>query len=127
MKTLYIGSINEFSGKGMLAMVLAMRLKSEEYKVGYIKPLGKCTSSCDGIPEDEDAALMKQALGLDDALRDLCPVTMTQDIFIKALQGADLRLEEKVTSAFRKVSQGKDIMLVEGTDTMYDGTYLDIA
>src|SRR4030065_822904 len=100
MKTLYIGSINEFSGKGMIAMVLAMRLKAEGYKVGYMKPLGKCTSSCDGIPEDEDAVLMREAPGLDDALNDLCPVTMTQDIFIKSLRGADLKLEEKVTDAF---------------------------
>ena len=127
MKTLYIGSINEFSGKGMLAMVLAMRLKAEGYKVGYMKPLGKCTSSCDGIPEDEDAVLMKEELGLDDALNDLCPVTMTQDIFIKALQGADLKLADKVAAAFRKLSQGKDVMLVEGTNTLYDGTYLDLA
>ncbi|MBF8251244.1 MAG: DRTGG domain protein [Deltaproteobacteria bacterium] len=127
MKTLYIGSINEFSGKGMIAMVLAMRLKAEGYKVGYMKPLGKCTSSCDGIPEDDDAVLMKEVLGLDDALDELCPVTMTQDIFIKALRGADLKLAEKVDAAFRKVSQGKDVMLVEGTNTLYDGTYLDLA
>lgn len=127
MKTLYIGSINHFSGKGMLAMVLAMRLKADGYKVGYMKPLGRCTSSCDGIAEDEDAVLMKKILGLDEALNDICPVTMTHDIFIKALRGADLKLAEKVTAAFRKVSQGKDVMLLEGADTLYDGTYLDLS
>lgn len=126
MKTLYIGSINEFSGKGMLAMVLAMRLKAEGYKVGYMKPLGKSTTSLAGKPADEDAVLMKEMLGLNEPLEDICPVTLTQDIFIKALQGGDLRLTEKVIAAFKKLSVGKDVMLIDGANTLYDGTYLDI-
>jgi BioD-like phosphotransacetylase family protein len=127
MKTLYIGSINEFSGKGMLAMVLALKLKAEGYKVGYMKPLGKCTSYSEGKAVDQDAEFMKEALDLDEPLEDICPVTMTQDIFIKALQGKDLGFSERVTEAFRKVSREKDVMLVEGADTLYDGTYLDLA
>jgi len=127
MKTLYIGSINEFSGKGMLAMVLAMRLKAEGYKVGYMKPLGKCTAYHEGKAIDHDAELMKEVLGLTESLEDICPVTMTQDMFIKAMRGADLRLSEQVMATFRKVSDGKEIMLVEGADTLYDGTFLDLA
>lgn len=127
MKTLYIGSINEFSGKGMLAMVLAMRLKAEGYRIGYMKPLGKCTSYCEGKAIDQDAELMKEVLGLDDPLEDICPVTMTQDIFIKALRGTDLGLADRVTSAFQKISKDKDVVLIEGANTLYDGTYLDIA
>lgn len=127
MITLYIGSINEFSGKGMLAMVLAMRLKAEGYKVGYMKPLGKCTAYQAGKAIDHDAESMKEVLGLNESLEDICPVTMTQDMFIKVMRGADLRLSEQVMAAFRKVSDGKDIMLMEGADTLYDGTYLDLA
>src|SRR3990172_8292960 len=127
MKTLYIGSINEFSGKGMLAMVLAMRLKAEGYKVGYMKPLGKCTAYHEGKAIDHDAELMKEVLGLTESPEDICPVTMTQDMFIKAMRGADLRLSEQVMATFRKVSDGKEIMLVEGADTLYDGTFLDLA
>lgn len=126
MKTLYIGSINEFSGKGMLAMVLAMRLKAEGYKVGYMKPLGKSTAPIGGKPADEDAVLMKEVLGLDESLEDICPVTMTQDIFVKAMQGGDLGLTEKVIASYKKLSAGKDLLLIEGTNTLYDGTYLDI-
>lgn len=127
MKTLYIGSINGFSGKSMVAMVLAMRLRDEGYKVGYMKPLGKCTSSCAGIPTDEDAVLMKEMLGLAEPLSDICPATVTQDIFIKAMQGADLMLTEKITSAFKRVSEGKEIVVLDGANTLYDGTYLDLS
>lgn len=127
MVTLYIGSINEFSGKGMLAMVLAMRLKAEGYKVGYMKPLGKCTAYHAGKAIDHDAELMKEVLGLTESLEEICPVTMTQDMFIKAMRGTDLRLSEQVMTAFRKVSDGKEIMLVEGANTLYDGTFLDLA
>ena len=127
MKTLYIGSINDFSGKSMLAMALAMRLKAEGYKVGYMKPLGKATSSHEGMAVDEDAVLMKELLGLEESVEDICPVALTQDIFIKAMQGADLKLAEKITEAFKKVSQGKDVMLVDGANTLYDGTFIDLA
>ena len=48
-------------------------------------------------------------------------------MFIKAMRGADLRLSEQVMATFRKVSDGKEIMLVEGADTLYDGTFLDLA
>lgn len=127
MKTLYIGSINEFSGKGMLAMVLAMRLKAEGYRVGYMKPLGRPTSSVAGRAMDGDAEFMKEVLDLREPLEDICPVVLTQDLFIKAMQGMDLGLTEKVTAAFRDISERKDIMLVEGANTLYDGTYLDLA
>lgn len=127
MKTLYIGSINGFSGKGMLSMSIGLKLMSEGYKVGYMKPLGKGTYAMEGVALDQDAAHMKEVLKLEDPLADICPVIMTRDIFIKALQGADLRLTERVTEAFKRVSRGKDIMLVEGADTLYDGTYLDLA
>lgn len=127
MNTLYIGSINEFSGKGMLAMVLALRFKAEGYRVGYMKPMGRCTSSVPGRAMDGDAEFMKDMLGLSESLEDICPVVATQDLFIKAMQGADLGLTEKVEAAFRQVSQRKDIVIVEGSNTLYDGTYLDLA
>lgn len=127
MKALYIGSINDFSGKSMFAMVLAMRLKARGYKVGYMKPLGKGTASYAGKAVDEDVRLMKEALNLEEAIDDICPVPLTQDIFIKAMQGRDLGLAGKVMSSFKKISIEKDIMLIDGANTLYDGTYLDIA
>jgi len=127
MITLYIGSINEFSGKGMLAMVLAMRLKAEGYKVGYMKPVGKSTSSVEGRSMDGDAEFMRDVLGLHESLEDICPVVLTQDIYINAMQGAELGLMGKVEAAFKEVSQRKDVVIIEGADTLYDGTYLDLA
>lgn len=127
MKTLYIGSINEFSGKGMLAMILAMRLRADGYRIGYMKPLGRPTSSVPGMAMDGDAEFMKEVLDLKEPLGNICPVVLTQDIFIKAMQGADLRLTEKVAASFKTVSQGKDVVLIEGANTLYDGTYLDLA
>ncbi len=96
MSTLLVASIQKGAGKTALCAGLGVKFRSQGKKVGFLKPL-RTLSSDSGRPLERDAEFMKQLLGLEESVESLCPALM-----------------EDVETAYRKIAQGKDVVLIEG-------------
>jgi len=97
LAALYVTSLEKGAGKTTICAGLGKRLIADGRKVGFLKPLLKGGS-------DSDAAFMKQILDLEVPLDNLCPPISAAD-----------NLAAKVKQAYDRVSQGKDVVIVEGS------------
>ena len=127
MRALYIGSTAGNSGKSMITMGLGLRLKEQGQKLGYLKPVGRSPVAQQGRLADGDAEFMKQVLGLDDPLDDICPVIVTQDLVTQGLRGEVPELLPRIQEALGRVGQGKDVVLVGGAGSLTEGMFLGLA
>jgi uncharacterized protein len=122
MKSLYITSVDEYSGKTALCLALGKRLIDDGNKVGYLKPLSLQPWRVGGKLVDEDAAFVKQALGLAVAPADLSPVVVTSELLQEHLTGAgEADLMPKVRAAAEAAAKGQDILLLEGGGSLREG------
>jgi BioD-like phosphotransacetylase family protein len=109
MKTLFLGSVVERSGKSMVTLGLA---KNCPVKVGYFKPFKEVVMPLNGRVVDQDAYLMRKALHLPFDEEQLCP--MTYDVHRPVPM-------EDILRNFTAVQGGAEAMLVEGTRDITTG------
>jgi BioD-like phosphotransacetylase family protein len=99
LKALLIVSLSERAGKTMLCVGLGRYWQNSGRKVGYFKPAfsveGKTAS------EEKSVALVRQVMGL----------TETSELINPLLTNR----HDQLQTAFTAVSQGKDIMIIEGS------------
>jgi hypothetical protein len=126
MRSLFIGSSVGHSGKTMIAIGLAPVLREQGYKVGFFKPLGKQPITVGGKLGDADAQFLKEALHLAEPLEQICPVVVTQELFLRGLRGELPDIRARIRSAFEAVSADKDILLLGGAGTLADGAFLGV-
>jgi len=88
MAALYVTSTGEAAGRTALCAGLGRKLQAQGRKVGFLKP-----GAAGG---DGDVEFMKQVLGLEEPVDQLCPAA------------------DKIEDAYARVSQGKDVVLIEG-------------
>jgi BioD-like phosphotransacetylase family protein len=122
MKSLYVTSVERYSGKTAVCLALGIRLKEDGYKVGYLKPLSLQPWRIAGQVADEDAAFVKEVLNLDMNPVELSPVVVTQELLRVYLTGQESRdLLPKVKAASEKAGAGKDLILLEGGGSLREG------
>lgn len=110
MKSLFLGSAMEKSGKTMIALGMALNYPG---KVGYYKPFMGNLKAYPDMIADQDAHLMKEALNLKDREDSLAP--FAYNIFDPVSMSA-------IVAAYQKVTNGYDLMLVEGTRDIVAGS-----
>ena len=115
MRSLYLGSVVERSGKSMVTLGLA---KNHPGKVGFFKPFKEHLMRQGDRVIDQDAYLIRQVLKLERPEEMLCP--FTYDIF------RPVRMDE-VLSAYGKVTCECDLMLIEGTREVTTGYLNDVS
>ena len=81
MKSLYVTSVERYSGKTAVCLALGKRFQADGNKVGYLKPLSLQPWRTSGRVADEDAAFVKKILDLDANPVDLSPVVVTDEYF----------------------------------------------
>jgi uncharacterized protein len=122
MKSLYITSVENYSGKTAACLALGRRFIADGYQVGYIKPLSLQPWRIGSKIADEDAAFVSEVLNLDDLSYDLSPVVVSKGFLIDHLSGKkETDLMEKVKAASQKAGKGKDILLLEGGGSLREG------
>ena len=127
MVPLYIGSTAGYSGKNLVTMGIGARLKRDGLRIGYFKPLGTHPARVGDTITDEGARYIYEVLKLDDPLELICPVVMTHDLQMTGY-GRDIPgLEAKIVKAYRRLSEGKDVMLVGGAGNVYTGAFLGVS
>jgi len=128
MKSLYITSIEPFSGKTAVCLALGRRLVRDGHKVGYFKPLS--TQPWEPVPGrtvDEDADFVQRTLGLEEPTKDLIGVLLTPSLAREMRCGCTARdLMTDVKAAYEKITPGKDVVLIEGAGSLREGVSLKL-
>lgn len=133
MKSLYITSVERYSGKTATCLALGMHFKANGYRVGYLKPVSlqpwRVTDPVTGAVHigDEDASFVKKTLGLSAPSWELSPVVVTHDFLVEQLQNPTPEmLMEKIQRAFQQAIQEQDILLLEGGGCLREGYAVDL-
>lgn len=122
MKSLYVTSVERYSGKTAVCLALGKRFQEDGFKVGYLKPLSLQPWRMAGRIADEDAAFVNEVLGLETDPVDLSPVVVTHELLRVYLTGQDCGdLMPRVKSASEKAGAGKDLLLLEGGGSLREG------
>lgn len=122
MKSLYITSIERYSGKTAACLALGRHFQQEGLKVGYLKPLSLQPWRIGEHIADEDAAFVRETLGLEAPPWDLSPVVLTPEFLRQQLQAhQEVDFLEKVKAACEAAAAGQDILLLEGGGSLREG------
>jgi len=122
MKSLYVTSVERYSGKTAVCLGLGKRFQADGYKVGYLKPLSLQPWMVSGHIADEDAAFVKEILGLSTEPWELSPVVVTPEMLRKRLGSKkQTDLLETVKAAGQTAAAGQDILILEGGGSLREG------
>jgi len=122
MKSLYITGAERYSGKTATCLALGVRLQLDGFRIGYLKPLSLQPWRVGNRITDEDAAFVKQVFNLSAEPWELSPVVITPEFLHERLvDPKPENLMVKVTEAFRKAGQDKDILILEGGGSLREG------
>ncbi len=120
-KKLMISGFRE-SGKTAFCISFALILQDQGLEVGYFKPIGWQTFVKERFPSgkqlgyffDPDAHLMKEVLKLDQPIENIVPVLTDFNYLTSMAKETSEELERKIEEAYSKVSEGVDVLLIEG-------------
>jgi len=125
--SVYVVSPSEWSGKTTVIICLAMKAAEVEKRVGYFKPIGFGSMvGPSGELIDEDVQNMREMLKLEESPDLLCPVLLERFRFLEKFDEAELSgAREKIVRFYRRVSEGKDLMLIDGPNSISGGLFLN--
>jgi uncharacterized protein len=123
MNSLYITSVERYSGKTAACLAIAAHLKADGHRVGYLKPVSLQPYRLGDRVVDEDAAFVIQTLGLDAEAHELSPVVITPDSLRSRLTalGEQDDLMNEVRSAYQRVLEKNDVVILEGGASLREG------
>jgi BioD-like phosphotransacetylase family protein len=123
---LYITSTQNFSGKSAVCVTFMYRMQKDGYRVGYLKPFSSAARVLAESSMDEDARFIKETFNLSEPLNLMAPVVVTNQQITKIFsEGADYR--QAVKTAAGTIGQGKDIVVIEGSDNFREGYIVNLS
>ena len=126
-KVIYFVSEQGFSGLHTMCIGIAARLRREGYRIGYMKPLGNRYRKEGDLLTDDDALQTRKELGLEEELKDICPIIFTAQLVREALSAERPDYLGKVRRSFERVREGKDVVLLQGPLAAAQGAFLGIS
>ena len=127
MIALYLTSTGEAAGKSALCAALGSDFKAEGRRVGFFKPVAIPPEKAVSDAVDKDTEFIKQLLSLEELVELLCPVLLSTTDFTASANERDPAWLKKVREAYAKVSQGKDVVLIEGVSGFKAGSVQALA
>jgi len=118
-----VGSVAGSGGKTAVALALARLAQDRGLDVGYAKPKGTRLRSRVGKTLDEDPMLARELLGNDDEVHEMEPVVYSPTFVEGAIEGREepAVLQERVQESFAIVAEGRDLVVIEGGDSLATG------
>lgn len=115
-KRVFLAATGQNRGKTTSSLGLLAAIRDRGLRLGFVKPVGQRYLVVAGTRADEDAVLMADVFGLDDALNDMSPVTLPRRFTTDFIMGRITDdLAGEVRAAFDRVAAGKDVVVIEGT------------
>jgi len=120
--SLYFVSPTGQSGKTSITIPMGLKALELGKKVGYFKPIGYGSLvNASGRLIDEDVENMKEILKLKENPERLCPVVLEKHRFLPKVMPKRQELRDKVVRYYREISAEKDLMLIEGPNSISGG------
>lgn len=118
-----VGSVAGSGGKTAVALALARLAQDRGLDVGYAKPKGTRLRSRVGKTLDEDPMLARELLGNDDEVHEMEPIVYSPTFVEGAIEGREepAVLQERVQESFATVAEGRDLVVIEGGDSLATG------
>ncbi|MGO9612640.1 MAG: phosphotransacetylase family protein [Dissulfurispiraceae bacterium] len=120
-----VASNTPFCGKAFITLGLALNLKEQGYKVGFIKPFGKMPVKKGREVFDEDAIFIKETVGLPEPYAIVSPFVLGFEMQTLMLEGRAEGVKKKVMAAFDSL-RDKDIVIIIGPHDLFEGSLLNI-
>lgn len=124
---LYIPSTQNFSGKSAICITFMHRMQRDGYQVGYLKPFSSAARVLAESSVDEDARFIKEAFKLSEPVETLAPVVLTHQQMEKILADNDTDYPGVVKDASRTVAEGKDVVIMEGSNNFREGYIVNLS
>jgi uncharacterized protein len=125
MNSLYVTSVERYSGKTAVCLALGSHMKAGGKRVGYLKPLSLQPFRMGDKIVDEDAAFVKKTLDLAAEPWELSPVVITPEALREhmraGLEAEGKSLMERVSDAHRRQLANNDVVLLEGGASLREG------
>jgi BioD-like phosphotransacetylase family protein len=122
MRRIQIVSTEKHTGKSVLSLALGRAVQERGAKIAYMKPISVEVSYATGEPIDRDAGTVRSLLSLDDDLHDMAPVPLEGSLLREAIESGDRGFRDRITNAFRRIIQDRDVAIVEGRHYLGLGT-----
>jgi BioD-like phosphotransacetylase family protein len=127
MKSLYITSVEKYSGKTALCLALGKIYQERGLKVGYLKPFSLHPWRIGDKIADEDAAFVIDILGINAKPWEMAPVVLTSEMlrdYLTANETVDFM--PLVLEAAKSLEDRKDFLLLEGGGSLREGYVIDL-
>ncbi len=123
MKSLYITSVEPYSGKTAVCLALGQILQSEGHSLAYLKPVStQPWRTPEGKLADEDAVFVHKSLSLEGDPLEAAPVIVTPTTLRNRLKGVDGEdLIKKIEQCAEQAGKDKDVLLLEGGASLREG------
>jgi len=128
MNTLYITSMETFSGKTALCVGLGDKFRRDGFTIGYMKPLSTTARKVAGRVVDEDAQFIRQTFDLAEPLEAIAPIALTPKVVEGILTGEEeTDFVARLRKAHAQVAQGKDVVILEGGAHCMEGSLVGLS
>lgn len=127
MRSIIVASTRPFSGKTGICLALIRELEARGRKVGYLKPYGTMPVEIDGLVTDRDAYFLNRGLTDPVPADAVCPVVRSRAFVEDLLAGRPVPGRDAVRAAHARVSQGRDIVVVEGPSDVSQGAAVGLS
>lgn len=129
MKKVFIAATKQNDGKTTVALGLIFNFKKTFKRIGFIKPVGQRYLEEQGLKIDEDTILIDETLklcGIKCRRKDMSPVAVergfTENYILKP---NPKEITREIKDAYRRVSSGHDLVIIEGTGHAGVGSVFD--
>jgi len=132
-KKLFVAATKQDQGKTTVSLGLLGVFCEVCPPVGFMKPVGQRYVEIDGVRVDEDVALMQSVFGFDCGLADMNPVTVGRTFTREYIENPQPELlMARIEDGFRRVREGKQSIVIEGTGhagvgSVFDTSNADVA
>ncbi|NOQ38909.1 MAG: AAA family ATPase [Anaerolineales bacterium] len=128
MKSLYITSVEKYSGKTALCLALGKLYQERGLNVGYLKPFSLRPWRIGDKIADEDAAFVIDILGMNAKPWEMSPVVVTAEILHDYLTGKEkVDFMPRVLEAVKFLEGRKDLLLLEGGGSLREGYVMNLS
>ena len=127
-KRIFIAATRQNVGKTTVSLGLLATLRDRFKKTGFIKPVGQRYLVEDGVKVDEDSLLMDRIFQFNIPLQYMSPVAVEKGYTERFLDGEIVEdMAGRIRDAFDKVSDGRDLVVIEGTGHAGVGSVFDLS
>ena len=131
-RRIFISATGQNAGKTTFSIGLIAALLKRFKNIGVIKPIGQRYLMEQGFKVDEDSVLMDKIFGLRSGLsiKDLSPIAVDRGFterYIKGTSKSKSDYAEDILNSFRRVGEGKDLVIIEGTGHTGVGSVFDLS